>query len=116
MYEGAHTQASGDYKRIHWKPPGNKTGAAKRRNVRVSKASKFTAIYLLYSVLVERMALTLEGKKEHTLGHLENPKEVMGSLQETRPDKEKSMSADPKPPGRLLFLSLRLLLWLNVCL
>ena len=41
-----------------------------------------TAIFLVsYSVLVERMALRLEGKKEHTLRHLDNTKEVTGSIQ-----------------------------------
>ena len=44
------------------------------------RASRSTAISLPYSDLVECMALRLKGKKEHTLGHPENPKEVMGSL------------------------------------
>ena len=112
--EGAHTRASRESKRSHEKPPENKTEQGEE-NVRRFEASRSTAMSLTpSSVMVGPMALRLEGKKEHTLRHLENPKEVMGSLQETRPDKEKRTSADPRPPGRLLFLSFFILFWLNV--
>ena len=54
----------------------------RRVRVRGSEASSSTAVSLTPSpVMVGHMALRLVGKKEHTLRHLENPKEVTGSLQ-----------------------------------